>query len=300
MCTSPNGWAWQTPPDPAIFATDGVALFTPTSVAHKPDGGYVVSAAEGVWYSPDGVHWQPSPAPEAAHGFRAVMYGPSGFTLVGETQASKQSQLYGSSDGAAWTDAGLGPMVITLADGDTSGGIFTQTGKSAAGGVYGYSQDGRTWVMATQPADTFALGRPYLLSDGSLIMSGDTAILYSTDGRVWTKTKPGLAPTSLAMAGGRIVATVSSDGASAAWESSDGGKTFRKLMDAPPRSSNSATLYCSARAPGRGSARRWRRRNRRGRRPQRRACRGRHPRLHTRRPLRPPAESPKMRRSASP
>jgi len=231
MCTSPNGWSWQSPPDPAIFTTDGVALFTPTSVAHKPNGGYVVSAAEGVWYSLDGVRWQPSPAPAAAHGFRAAMYGPSGFTLVGETPASDQSQLYGSSDGAAWTDAGLGPMVITLAEGETSGGIFTQTGKSAAGGVYGYSPDGRTWVTATQPADTFALGRPYLLSDGSLIMSGDTAILRSTDGRVWTKMKPGLAPSSLAMAGGRIVAIVSSDGPSVAWESSDGGKTFRKLME---------------------------------------------------------------------
>ena len=64
MCTSPNGWSWQSPPDPAIFATDGVALFTPTSVAHKPNGGYVVSAGEGVWYSLDGVHWRPRTASE--------------------------------------------------------------------------------------------------------------------------------------------------------------------------------------------------------------------------------------------
>ena len=231
MCTSPNGWSWQTPADPAIFAVDGVVRFTPTSVAHKPNGGYVVDAAEGVWYSLDGVHWRPSQAPAAPHGFDAVLYGAKGFTLLAATETSEQTQLYGSLDGATWTDAGLGPRVLVVAQGDTSAGIFTQTGKSSTGGVYGYSQDGRTWVTATQPADTFALGRPYLLSDGSLIMSGDTAILYSTDGRVWTKTKPGLAPTSLAMAGGRIVATVSSDGASAAWESSDGGKTFRKLMD---------------------------------------------------------------------
>ncbi len=231
MCTSPNGWSWQSPPDPAIFAADGVALFTPTSVAHKPNGGYVVSAAEGIWYSLDGVRWQPSRAPASAHGFRAIMYGPSGFTLVGETPASGQSRLYGSADGAAWTDAGLGPMVITLADGDTSGGIFTQTGKSSTGGVFGYSADGRTWVTSTIPAGAYAYGSPYRLDDGSMIMSGDTAILRSTDGRVWTKMKPGLAPTSLAMAGGRILATVSSDGASAAWESSDNGRTFRKLID---------------------------------------------------------------------
>ena len=231
MCTSPNGWSWQSPPDPAIFATDGVALFTPTSVAHKPNGGYVVSAAEGIWYSLDGVRWQASQAPTAAHGFRAVMYGPSGFSLVGETPSSDQSQLYGSSDGAAWTDAGLGPMVITLAQGDTSGGIFTQTGKSSTGGIFGYSADGRTWVTSTIPAGAYAYGSPYRLVDGSLIMSGDTAILRSTDGRVWTKMKPGMAPTSLAMAGGRVVATVSSDCTCAAWESSDGGKTFRKLMD---------------------------------------------------------------------
>jgi len=36
MCTSPNGWFWQSR-DPAIFATDGAALFSPLSVAHRPD-----------------------------------------------------------------------------------------------------------------------------------------------------------------------------------------------------------------------------------------------------------------------
>jgi hypothetical protein len=235
MCSSPNGWSWQTPADPAIFATPGVALFTPMSVARKPNGGYVVDAAEGVWYSLDGVRWQPSQAPAAPHGFRAVMYGPSGFTLVGETPDSEQSQLYSSPDGVSWADAGLGPRVIELAQGDTSGGLFTQTGKSSTGGVFGYSADGRTWVTSTIPAGAYAYGSPYRLDDGSMIMSGDTAILRSTDGRVWTKMKPGLAPglapTSLAMAGGRILATVSSDGASVAWESSDSGKTFRKLMD---------------------------------------------------------------------
>lgn len=232
MCTSPNGWSWQTPADPAIFATEGVALFTPMSVAHKPNGGYVVNAAEGVWDSLDGVHWLPSQAPAATHGFRAVMYGPSGFTLVGETPTSERSQLYSSPDGGAWTDAGLGPRVIVLARGDTSGGIFTQTGKSSTGGVFGYSADGRTWVTSTIPAGAYAYGSPYRLVDGSLIMSGDAAILRSTDGRVWTRMRTGWAPDSLAMAGTRIVAVVVGSASSGvAWESSDAGKTFHKLMD---------------------------------------------------------------------
>lgn len=232
MCTSPDGWSWKTPPDPAVFATDGVALFTPISVAHDPNGGYVVSAAEGVWYSMDGVRWQAAKAPAAPHGFRAVMYGPGGFTLVGETPTGEKSQLYSSPDGASWTDAGLGPMVITLAEGDTSGGLFTQTGKSSTGGVFGYSADGRTWVTSTIPAGANAYGSTYRLTGGSLMMGGGPAILRSTDGRVWTQMKTGWVPDSLAMAGGRIVATaVGSDGTSAAWESSDNGKTFHKMMD---------------------------------------------------------------------
>ncbi|HEX7611204.1 MAG TPA: PepSY domain-containing protein, partial [Candidatus Limnocylindrales bacterium] len=237
MCTSPNGWSWQTPPDPAIFAVDGVARFMPMSVAHKPNGGYVVNAAEGVWYSLDGLHWQPSAAPPDPYGFRAVLYGTSGFALIGSSSdAENRQKVYTSPDGATWTDAGLGPMVITLARGDTSGGIFTQTGKSSTGGVFGYSADGRTWVTSTQPADAYANGSPYRLSDGSLIISGDSSILRSTDGRVWTKMKTGWAPDSLAVAGDRIVATVvGSDNTSVAWESSDDGKTFHKLMDGAGR-----------------------------------------------------------------
>jgi hypothetical protein len=243
MCTSPNGWSWQTPADPAIFATEGVALFTPMSVAHKPNGGYVVDAAEGVWYSLDGVRWQPSQTPAAPHGFDAVLSGTNGFTLLAATVTSEQTQLYSSPDGANWTDAGLGPRVLVLARGDTSGGIFTQTGKSSTGGVYGYSADGRSWVTSTQPADAYANGSPYRLSDGSLIISGDSSILRSTDGRVWTKMKTGWAPDSLAVVGDRIVVTVvGSDNTSAAWESSDNGKTFHKLMDAAGRAEQFADL----------------------------------------------------------
>src|ERR1035437_6903582 len=232
MCTSPNGWSWQTPPDPAIFGVAGVGRFKPMSVAHKPGAGYVVNAAEGVWYSLDGVRWQPSAAPPDPYGFRAVLYGTSGFALIGSSSdAENRQKVYTSPDGATWTDAGLGPMVITLAQGDTSGGIFTQTGKSSTGGVFGYSADGRSWVTSTQQADAYANGSQSRLSDGSLIISGDSSILRSTDGRVWTKMKTGWAPDSLAVADDRIVATVvGSDNTSVAWESTDNGKTFHKLM----------------------------------------------------------------------
>ena len=227
MCTSTDGWTWQTPADPAVLSAESTAVFSPVSVAHSAGGSYVVNAAEGVWYSLDGVHWQPSPAPAAPHGFRAVMYGPSGFTLVGETPAGDRSQLSGSPDGASWADAGLGPMVIELAQGDTSAGLFTQTGKSTTGGVFGYSPDGRNWVTSTIPAGAYAFGGPHRLADGSLVMSGEPAVLRSADGRVWTKIKTGWTPNSLAVADNRIVATA--DGS--AWESSDSGRTFHKLMD---------------------------------------------------------------------
>lgn len=236
MCTSPNGWSWQVPADPAIFASNGVALFSPTSVAHRPNGGYVVSAAEGVWYSLDGAHWRPSEAPAAPHGFRAVVFGASGFTLVGETPTSEQSQLYSSSDGATWTDVGLGPRVVVLAEGDTSGGLFTQTGKSSTGGVYGYSADGRTWVTATLPKGEYSSDRPYRLADGSLAGLTGGTILRSNDGRVWTKlpTRWG-ASGSLAVSADRIVVVEDSGSTNAAWESSDNGKTFHKLMDGVSR-----------------------------------------------------------------
>ena len=47
MCTSPNGWSWLSPPDPAIFSADPTAVFVPQLTAHRPGRGYV--ALSGRW-----------------------------------------------------------------------------------------------------------------------------------------------------------------------------------------------------------------------------------------------------------
>jgi hypothetical protein len=124
------------------------------------------------------------------------------------------------------------PSVFALVRGDTSGGLLTQTSKTPKGGVgYVYSADGRTWVTAALPKNEWVSIGPYRLSDGSLIMRGD-AIMRSTDGRSWVALKTGWAPNSMAIAGDRIVAVVNgSGGVGTAWESSDDGRTFHKLMD---------------------------------------------------------------------
>ena len=238
MCTSPNGWSWQVPADPAIFATDGPALFSPLSVAYRPNGGIVVSAAEGVWYSLDGVEWKPSPVPADAHGFRAVIYGTSGFTLVGspDDAIGGKGRLYSSPDGVTWAAVGTGPMVGVLAQGDTSGGLLDQTGKTPMGAAMAYSTDGRTWVGATLPKNEYASNIPYRLADGSLVIQGGDAILRSTDGRSWVALKTGWQPGSLAVAGDRIIAVANGSGSTGtAWESSDHGATFHRLMDGASR-----------------------------------------------------------------
>ena len=236
MCTSANGWAWRVPADPAIFSADGATLFSPLSAAHGPDGDLVVTAAEGVWYSPDGTDWRASAAPIDGHGFRAVVYGVNGYTLVGSPDDVNggRSRLYGSSDGATWTDLGLGPMVGILAQGDTAGGILDQTAKTSTGPAFGYSADGRTWVTATIPANDYPWAIPDRLADGSLVVQGGEAILRSTDGRTWAALQTGWQPGSMAVTDDRIVA-VESDSAGTVWESSDHGATFRKLMDGASR-----------------------------------------------------------------
>jgi hypothetical protein len=234
MCTSPNGWSWQVPADPAIFATDRAALFSPLSVARRPGGAYVVNAGEGVWYSLDGVHWKPSGAPADSAGFRAVVYGASGFTLVGspDNAIGGKSRIYNSPDGATWTDLGIGPMVGVLARGGTSGGILDMIDKTSTGPVMAYSADGRTWVPASLPKDQYPSTNPYRLSDGSLVGQGSGAILSSTDGRSWVALKTGWGAVSLAVAGDRIVAVaLDTGGGGAAWESTDDGRTFHRLMD---------------------------------------------------------------------
>lgn len=238
MCTSPNGWFWQVPADPAIFATHGPALFSPLSVAHRPDGGFVVNAGEGVWYSLDGVLWKPATVPADPYGFRAVVYGASGFTLIGspDDAIGGKSRLYGSPDGVTWTALGIGPMVGILAQGDTSGGILDQTGKTPIGAAMAYSADGRTWVPASLPKNEGASNLPYRLADGSLVILGGSAILHSADGRSWAALKTGWQPSSMAVAGDRIVAVVNDSGTGGtAWESTDQGRTFHKLTDGVSR-----------------------------------------------------------------
>jgi hypothetical protein len=232
MCTSPNGWLWQVPADPAIFATDGAALFSPLSVAYRPDGGFVVNAGEGVWYSLDGVRWKPATVPADPHGFRAVLYGPSGFTLIGspDDAIGGKSRLYSSPDGVIWTALGIGPMVGLLAQGDTSGGILDQTGKTPTGAAMAYSADGRTWVPATLPKDSYASNIPYRLADGSLVTQGGNALLCSTDGRSWVALKTGWTPGSMAVWGDRIVVVSDSGAGGTAWESFDNGATFHRLI----------------------------------------------------------------------
>jgi hypothetical protein len=237
MCTSPDGWSWQVPADPTIFATDGAALFSPLSVAHRADGGFVVNAGEGVWYSLDGVFWKPATVPADPHGFRAVVYGASGFTLIGspDDAIGGKSRLYSSSDGVTWTALGIGPMVGVLAQGDTSGGLLDQTGKTPLGAAMAYTADGRTWVPASLPKNEYASNSPYRLADGSLVIQGGSAILRSTDGRSWVALKTGWAPGSMAVWGDRIVVVDDTGNAGTAWESTDEGASFHKLMDGASR-----------------------------------------------------------------
>ena len=233
MCASADGWSWQTPADPAIFSADSTAVFSPLSVAHSPGGSYVVNAAEGVWYSPDGVHWQPASIAGDRVGYRAVLYGPAGFSLVGSPEDSTggKSRLFSSADGTAWTDAGLGPMVGLLAQGETSGGIVDLTGKSSTGGVFGYTADGRTWVTAKLPKNEIASSIAYRLPDGSLLVQGGSGFLHSADGRSWVPLKTAWQAGSLAVSGDVII-TVANDatGGGTAWESTDSGRTFNKVM----------------------------------------------------------------------
>jgi hypothetical protein len=123
-------------------------------------------------------------------------------------------------------------MVGVLARGDTSGGILDMIDKTSAGPVMAYSADGRTWVPASLPKDQYPSTNPYRLSDGSLVGQGSGAILSSTDGRSWVALKTGWGAVSLAVAGDRIVAVaLDTGGGGAAWESTDDGRTFHRLMD---------------------------------------------------------------------
>jgi len=91
------------PADPAIFATDGAALFAVVG-GHRPDGGFVVNAGEGVWYSLDGVHWKPATVPRPPR-FPGRPIWPERFHAdrLARRRDRGKSRLYGSPDGVTWT-----------------------------------------------------------------------------------------------------------------------------------------------------------------------------------------------------
>jgi hypothetical protein len=233
MCTSADGWSWQSPADPAIFDADATALFTPLSYVRGPNGGYLILAGEGIWYSADGVRWRPSETPlNEPHGFAAIAAGSDGFALIGNGSGSGL-RLYSSTDGATWTDAGLLHLapIDFRGNPDASTGLLVPVGKE---GKYLYSADGRTWVSASIPAGTMPGSHPYRLADGSLLVDAlDWPPLRSTDGRVWKNLPARLDVVpygSLAVVDGRILVSEYKDNAPMVWESSDAGASFHVLL----------------------------------------------------------------------
>ena len=231
MCTSNDGWSWQTPPDPAIFSADATAVFTPSEIAHRPGAGYVI-LAEGLWYSADGVRWEPSATPDGSHGFMGLAAGAFGFAAVGEPSSAQPVDpgIYVSADGASWTvneRLTYGTFVDPGGDPDTSAGLLANMPKA---NKYLYSADGRTWATASVPAGTYTSDQPHRLADGSLLTYADGTLLRSSDGRTWTKLARSFEQGgSMVVSNGRLV--IVDRGSGVAWESSDSGRTFHKLMD---------------------------------------------------------------------
>lgn len=231
MCTSPNGWTWQTPPEPAIFATDGPALFTPFNVSRRPGGGnYVLAAAEGLWYSADGVRWQPSGGSNLTEA--TVLAGPEGFAAIALVEAESSERLFLSDDGVTWSRApkNMDHYFFLQGHGDTSAGIVGGVeGKTA----YMYSKDGRQWTPAHVPTGAFGWAIPARLADGSLLAApGGELLLRSKDGLSWTKVQASWQPTYMATEGDRVLVVGShGDRVGLLFESTDSARTFHQIMD---------------------------------------------------------------------
>jgi hypothetical protein len=236
MCTSANGWSWQTPPDPSIFSADATALFTPWSYVRGPGGAYVILAGEGLWYSPDGVHWEASQAPSQPY-YMGLAAGPDGFAVSGQLMGGPPTacRLYTSPDGAVFTTGSAVECVsVDLVRGDTSGGLLGEN----RDGTYFYSADGRHWAGASLPDGLLANGSPHRLADGTLVINSlNGPLLASVGGKTWHAldssqlsgdSDSGMQGAYLAVADGRIFAKDSYS--NTAWESSDGGASFHKVL----------------------------------------------------------------------
>jgi hypothetical protein len=239
MCTSADGWTWHTPPDPAIFSADATAVFTPIEIAHQAGAGYAILAAEGLWYSADGISWNASTTPSEPHGFMGLVASAAGYALIGQPNdtADPDPRIYVSSDGAAWRQDGhltYGTFIgIYDTAPDTAGGLLANMPKN--NNKYLYSADGRTWTTATMPAGVMVQDQPRRLADGSMVLfsSADAQLLRSADGRAWSRAAKVFDAGSMAIAGRRIIVAGSSGGfgGGGVVESRDGGRTVHKLMD---------------------------------------------------------------------
>lgn len=244
MCTSRDGWTWQYGADPAVFSLDSNDVFTPGQYAHGPDGGYVITDGAGVWHSADGVHFSRSKAPlptfsqTGLGSYVGLAAGPNGYTLVGLgywDSTGLRGRLYTSSDGVSWTDVGLtyylGLNLQGSGAAETSGGLLASR-SSARPGQYLYSADGRHWVSASVPANSFPESVPSRLPNGTLFVQSAVGPLRSTDGgRAWSKVSNAGGGYGVAVVGNRVLIDgLAADGNSTVKESDDAGATFHSLL----------------------------------------------------------------------
>jgi hypothetical protein len=238
MCTSPNGWDWQSPPDPAIFRADGDAVFTPTVYYHVANGPYAISTESHVWYSSDGVGWHLSQTPPAPNLYAPFMGSGTGFSLLIPTSDAFGGDCprYVSTDGATWTANGTAPCIWRESgDPAMSGGMLGQGAGIKTKGPVRYSADGATWVKATVPGVTtnpIEGLSPYRLPDGILVASTPSGPIRSANGTKW-ELMPGFDrsaaaySTSLAVAGGAILLR---DDTGTVRQSFDEGETFSPVL----------------------------------------------------------------------
>ena len=219
---SENGKTWKKTSSGDFFSTDGLGVAYGTSNGVSPlwvavgndsgDGGY-----GSIMYSTDGENWtEPSSSDSFSVWGRGVAYGTSNgvsplWVAAGQDgPGSGYANIIYSENGKTWKKTSSGDSFSSYGEGvayGTSNGtspLWVAVGKDDGYGNIMYSSDGKEWKK-TSSGDSFSSygeGVAYGTSDGASPLwvavgngyVGNTEyanIMYSENGKIWTKTSSG-------------------------------------------------------------------------------------------------------------
>jgi hypothetical protein len=177
IISSPNGKDWTTR-DATLQLLYNVAWSEELTL-------FVAVGLDAVFTSPDGITWT-SRTPAAANDWRGITWAAElGLFVATSIDGTVGQRVMTSPDGINWTiQSGKGGIEVQWV---SEWGLLVSADYIASTTAISTSPDGIAWTDRTTPSAAL-YGLSYAPELNRMVATGDTVVLYSSDGVNWTET----------------------------------------------------------------------------------------------------------------